>query len=289
MKVMHEQIDFPGRSPIKVKWRVMPHFTYPWHFHDEYEILYVLDGFGTSYVADSIKPFHSGDLVLLGSNLPHFWKSDQSYMESNGKLKVKYVVIQFPRDFFSEHILNYPEFHLIGDLLMRSSRGIRFSPDFAKKISKKIFRILKTSDIERILLLVSILQDFAKTDEYVQLAGELYQQEKHDFTSDRLTKVLHFINTNYQRKIELGKVAEMSNMHPSSFCRFFKEKTGKSLSEYVNDMRISYACKLLIERKQTVSQVCFECGFNNLSNFNRIFKKQTGFSPTEYFRQFSAR
>lgn len=283
---MHESIDFPGRLAIKVKWREMPHFTYPWHFHNEYELLYVIDGFGTSYVADSIEPFQSGDLALMGSNLPHFWKSDESYYNESSKRNVKYIVIQFPSDFFKDQISKYPEFQLIGDLFERSSQGIRFLPEFAKGISRKIIRITKSSGMERIVLLMQLLQKLAETKDYVLLAGEYYNQDKLEMGNDRLTKVLHYIGTRYQHKIELEKVAEMANLHPSAFCRFFKEKTGKSLIEYVNDMRVGYACKLIIENRQSISQVCFESGFNNLSNFNRTFKKQTGFTPSGYYEEF---
>ena len=108
---MHEHIDFPGRSAVKVKMREMPHFTYPWHFHSEYEILFVIDGFGTSFVADNIEEFQSGDLVLLGSNLPHFWKSDESFHKEKNDTKIKYVVVQFSKDFFKEAISEYPEFN----------------------------------------------------------------------------------------------------------------------------------------------------------------------------------
>ncbi len=283
---MHEQIDFPGRAAVKVKWRKMPHFTFPWHFHNEYEILFVIDGNGTSFVADNIEEFSSGDLVLLGSNLPHFWKSDESfYTDENSKI-VNYIVVQFSSEFFKEVISEYPEFHLIKELLERSSRGIRFSSDFAKKFGKKLIELSKTRGFERTLLLLELLQLLAKTDQYKLLAGELYQTEHHDFTTDRLVKVMHYINTKYLEKIELEKVSEVANLHPSAFCRFFKEKSGKSLSEFVNDMRISYACRLIIEAKMSISQICFESGFNNLSNFNRTFKKHTGFTPSNYFKEF---
>lgn len=283
---MHEQIDFPGRSTVKIKWQEKPHFTYPWHFHSEYEILYIINGSGTSFVADHIEQFQAGDLVLIGSNLPHFWRSNESFLNSNGKLKVKYMVIQFPNNFFKEQIINYPEFHIIGELLERSSRGIRFSPEVANKVSKKIIKINKKKGLDRILALLQLLQYLAHSNDYKLLAGELYHDENHNFTSDRLTKVMHYLNTNYQRKIELSKVAEIANLHPSAFCRFFKEKSGKSLSEFVNDMRISYACQLIIEGRMSVSQICFESGFNNLSNFNRTFKKYTSFTPTNYFLEF---
>ncbi|HSM46399.1 MAG TPA: AraC family transcriptional regulator [Draconibacterium sp.] len=286
MKIMHEHIDFPGRSAVKVKLREMPHFTYPWHFHPEYEILYVIDGSGTSFVADSIEEFQSGDLALIGSTLPHFWRSDEKYLNSEGKLKVKYIVIQFPTGFLKDEIANYPEYHLIGDLLERASRGIRFSADFARGIEKKITRLSKSNGFERIIHLQELLQALAKTQDYKLLAGELYQHENLTFTNFRLTKVLQFLNTNYQRKIELETVADIANLHPAAFCRFFKEKTGKSLSEYLNDMRIGYACRLIIEGKLSVSQISYESGFNNLSNFNRTFKRHAKMTPTEYFQRF---
>jgi len=286
MKIMHEHIDFPGRSAVKVKWQEMPQFTYPWHFHPEYEILYVIEGSGTRFVADSIEEFQSGDMALIGSTLPHFWRSDEKYLNSGGKLKVKYIVIQFPNDFLKDEIANYPEYYLIGNLLERASRGVWFPVEFTGKISGKIIKVAKSSGFDRIILLQELLQTLAKTNEYKLLAGELYQQETNNFTNFRLTKIMQFLNTNYQRKIELTKVADIANLHPAAFCRFFKEKTGKSLSEYVNDMRISYACRLIIEGKISVSQISFESGFNNLSNFNRTFKKHTGFTPTDYFQEF---
>lgn len=283
---MHEHIDFPGRSAVKVKLREMPHFTYPWHFHPEYEILYVIEGTGTSFVVDSIEEFQSGDLALIGSTLPHFWRSAEKYLNSEGKLKVKYIVIQFPTDFLKDEIANYPEYHLISDLLERASRGIRFSADFVRGIEKKIIRLSKSNGFERIIHLQELLQALAKTQDYKLLAGELYQHENLTFTNFRLTKVLQFLNTNYQRKIELETVADIANLHPAAFCRFFKEKTGKSLSEYLNDMRIGYACRLIIEGKLSVSQISYESGFNNLSNFNRTFKKHTGYTPTNYSQEF---
>lgn len=286
MKIMHEQIDFPGRSAVRVRLQEKPHFTYPWHFHSEYEMIYVIEGFGTRFVADNIESFQPGDFAFVGSNLPHFWKSDVSYHEENNLNKIVYVVIQFPNEFFKEAITEYPEFHRIKDLLAMSARGIHFSPEFAEKAKRKIFKVVRSKGFERAILTLELLQFLAKTKDYRLLAGELYQVETHDFTSDRLTKVMHFLNTSYLKKVELEKVAEIANLHPSAFCRYFKEKSGKSLSEFVNDMRISYACRLIIEGKMSISQICYESGFNNLSNFNRIFKKHTSFTPTMYFQEF---
>jgi AraC-like DNA-binding protein/quercetin dioxygenase-like cupin family protein len=283
---MHEHIDFPGLSTVKVKMCDKPHFTYPWHFHPEFEILYVIEGSGTRFVADSIEEFQSGDFALLGSTLPHFWRSDEKYLNSGGSLSVKYVVVQFPADFLKNEIQSYPEYHLIGDLLKRASRGVLFSPGFSEKAQKKVVKVANSSGFDRVIGLQKLLQDMAKTNEYRLLAGELYQPESHNFANFRLAKVMQFLNTNYQQKIELEKVAEIANLHPSAFCRFFKEKSGKSLSEYVNDLRISYACRLIIDGKMSVSQISYESGFNNLSNFNRTFKKHTGLSPKQFFHEF---
>lgn len=283
---MQEHIDFPLRSAVKVKWQKVPHFTYPWHFHAEYEILYVINGSGTSFVADNTEPFESGDLAFLGSNLPHFWRSDEKYHAKGSPSSIHYIVIQFPGDMFRGQLFQYPEFHIVQEFFERSMRGIRFLPPFSEQAGKEIIKIAQSEGFDRIILLLRLLHALAKTNDYRLLAGELYYQQKHDFTNDRLTKVLHFLNTSYQQKIELEEVAEIANLHPSAFCRFFKEKTGKSFSEYVNDMRISYACKLIIEGKLSISQVCFESGFNNLSNFNRTFKKHAKMTPTEYYEHF---
>ncbi len=286
MKAMQEHIDFPLRSAVKVKWQQKPHFTYPWHFHSEFEILYVIEGTGTSYVADNIESFQPGDLAIIGSNLPHFWRSDEKYHTPGSKEKINYIVIQFPGELFRGAFFEYPEFFLIQQFLKRASRGIRFLSPFSSKAGKLIIKIAQSSGFERIVLLLRLLHLLAAANEYRLLAGELYTKQEYDFTSDRLTKVLHFVNTSYRQKIELEKVAEIAHLHPSAFCRYFKEKTGKSLSQYISDLRISYACKLITEGRLSISQICYECGFNNLSNFNRSFKKHTGFTPTAYYSNF---
>jgi len=286
MKLMHEQIDFPLQSAVKVKWQKKPHFTYPWHFHSEYEIIYVIEGSGSSFVANSIESFESGDIVFLGSNLPHFWRSDEQYNTKKSQANINYIVIQFSNEFLNESNFQFSELQTIRNLFKHSERGIRFLPPFREKASKKIIKIARSRGFKQLLHVLELLQEFGKTDQYRLLASESYNEQEHNFTNDRMTKVLHFLNTSYLDNIELEKVASIANLHPSAFCRFFKEKTGKSLSGYVNNMRLSYACRLLLEGKLSVSQICYESGFNNISNFNRSFKKHTSFTPTEYYREF---
>jgi AraC-like DNA-binding protein len=282
---MHEQVSFAPRTMLKVKWDDFPHFTYPWHFHSEFELVYVLKSSGKRFVADSVEPFAEGDITLLGSNLPHFWKSETHSSESEG-MRVNAIVVQFHKDFFRDEINSYPEFHRISELLKRAARGIYFAPQAAEKIGRMMKRLLNLNGLERMLYFIKLMDTIARTENYRILASKAYQLEEQKELNNRLDKIMHFINTNYQRKISQEEVATKIGMTTAAFCRYFKEKTGKGFIFFVNEMRIGYACKLLIENHLSISQICFECGFNNISNFNRMFKRQTGFTPGEYQQQF---
>jgi len=285
MKIMHEQVSFAPRTMLKVKWDDFPHFTYPWHFHSEFELVYVLKSSGKRFVADSVEPFVEGDITLLGSNLPHFWKSEDHSSESEG-MRVNAIVVQFHKDFFREEINSYPEFHRISGLLKRAARGIYFAPQAAEKIGRMMKRLLNLNGLERMLYFIKLMDTMARTENYRILASKAYQLEEQKELNNRLDKIMHFINTNYQRKISQEEVATKIGMTTAAFCRYFKEKTGKGFIFFVNEMRIGYACKLLIENHLSISQICFECGFNNISNFNRMFKRQTSYTPGEYQQQF---
>lgn len=286
MKIMHEQVSFAPNTSLKVKWDDFPHFTYPWHFHSEYEIVFVLKSFGKRFVADSIDSFSDGDLVMLGSNLPHFWKSGDEFFSEGDDYRVNAIVIQFSKDFFAAEIEHYPEFHSIKKLLKRSERGIKFHAEFSKKIGIELKKLLKLKDLGQMLFFLKILDQMARTDQYRLLASDLYRIENHETLNGRLDKIMHFINHNYHRKILQEEIAAKVGMSTAAFCRYFKEKTGKTFINFVNEMRIAYACKLLIEGRMSISQICFECGFNNLANFNRSFKKITGHTPSVYQEQF---
>ncbi len=286
MKLMHEQISFPGQSIVNVKLKNRSHFTFPWHFHSEYEIIYVIDGSGSRFVGDNIESFHSGDFVLLGSNLPHFWRSDESYLQSESEKNVRYVVIHFSNTFFDNAVLEFPEFQHVIEMLQLSSRGMCFSREISKQAETKILNVVNSKGLHRVIHTLELLQFLSNTEDYRLLAGELYQFELHKYIDDRFSKVLHYLNSSYLQKVELKKVAAIANLHPSAFCRYFKEKSSKSLSEFVTELRIGYACRLIMEGRMSISQICFESGFNNLSNFNRSFKRQTGFTPSTYYQEY---
>lgn len=284
--IMHEQVLMPGGSPIRVKWNNFPHFTFPWHFHSEVEIVYVLRSYGMRFVADSVEPFSEGDLVLVGSQVPHYWKNDQAFYKGNDDLRVSAVVVQFAPDFMEKAINTYPELLHVKELLNRAALGIHFSMKFSAAIGEEIKKLYHLQGFERMIALLSILDQMARTDDYRVLANTGFSSEMFTEPDFRLGRVLNFININYTRRLTLPDLAQRFGMNPSAFSRYFKAKTGKTLVEYVNDMRVNYACKLLQSKTQNISQICFDSGFHNLSNFNRFFKAKIGVSPKEYLGRF---
>ncbi len=281
-KIMHEQIDFPGQSTIRLKWGEIPFLTYPWHYHSEYEILYLIESTGTRFVADHIEPFGPGDLVMVAGDLPHYWRNDEEYYLPGTGLKAKRFVIQFPGDFMQPVINTYPEFLTIKNLLLRSEKGIRFLPPQNDEIGQMLLELRDFSGFRQIMRFLEILHYMAQNTNYKLLASDAYQPGRHEIFDNRLEKVIRFLTHNYQTQVRLEEVAQIAGMHPTAFCRYFKDKTGKQVSTYLNELRIGFACRLLINGAMQVSQICYETGFNNLSNFNRTFRKITGMTPTQY-------
>ncbi len=284
--IMHEQVLIPGGSPIRIKWNDYPHFTYPWHFHSEFEIVLVLKSFGVRFVADTLEKFTEGDLVLVGSQVPHYWKNDDVFHQGNPDLKVNAVVIQFSSDFMDRSILNYPELSHIRDLLNRAGQGIYFLPAFSEAVREPIKNLIQKESFERFMGLLRILDAMARTKQYRLLASPGFKQNPPNVNDQRLNKILNYLNLNYTQKISLPELSRIFGMNASSFSRYFKEKTGKTLVQYINELRIKYACRLLQNNQGTISSICFECGFNNISNFNRFFREIMKLSPKEYVQQF---
>ncbi len=286
MKIMYEQVCYRGTNSFNIKWDEFPHFTFPWHFHSEYELVYVIKSYGKRFVADHVEDFTDGDLVLLGPSLPHFWKSDELFLRNDQDYKVNAIVIHFPPDFFKDQIENYPEFASIKKLLEQAQRGIHFPKDTASKFDKMLRRLLKQKGFERTINLLTILNGLEQSKNYHLLASKSYRPDRQNWTGNRMDRVMHLINSNYRQQVKVENIASEIGMNQSAFCRYFKEKTGKSFISFINEMRIGYACKLLQENNFTVSQIAFESGFNNLSNFNRYFKKTTNQTPIAYRNQF---
>ncbi|WP_436416397.1 AraC family transcriptional regulator [Petrimonas sp.] len=287
-RLMHEQLNFSTGSPVKIKWCDYDHFKYPLHFHSEYEIVYVIKSSGKRFVGNNIESYSDGDLVLLGSFLPHMHKSDSIYYQNNPNTRVNAIVLQFSKDFFCHAIENYPEFHKIKNLLEESHYGIYFKDcKETNTIKKRLKKALNLKNIDLLMECIKILSLMSDTEEKGLLNEDYFENSfNSQFDDQRIMKVLTYINKHYSEPINLKSIADKAGMNKSAFCRLFKEKTSKSCIEYINELKVSYACKLLREGRLSISQICYEVGFNNISNFNRHFKKITKFTPSNYLLEF---
>lgn len=286
-EIMHEKLNLDNGSPVKIKWCDYDHFKYPLHYHDEYEILYIVKSSGKRFVGNTIEPYYDGDLVLLGSFLSHMYRSDNAYHQNNPDFRVNAIIIQFSKDFFGFAIQYYPEFHKIKGLLEEAKYGICFNGKENDIIRKKIKKSLKLKGLALLMECVNILS-LMSSSKNKRLLNEKSSESNLavQYDDPRLVKVLSFLHREYTQSLSLNDIASLAGMNKTAFCRFFKSKTSKSCAQYINELRTNYACKLLLEGKLTISQVCYETGFNNISNFNRQFKKITRYTPSDYIEEF---
>lgn len=285
MRVFKEIINYPAENSFLIKYDDFSHFTIPWHFHDEFEIVFIIRSFGKKFVGDTVEQFAPGDLSVYGSKLPHFYMNDQAFYRGDSKFRVNAIVVQFPPNYFPLTQLQRPEFGSVKKLLNGASSGLTFSADAAINGGKILHEMLLTSGMERHLLFVKLIDYLGKSVSQT-IATPGYANAMDDLSEPRMSKIYKFTTRNYNRKITLCEEASVAGMNSSAFCRYFRQKTGKTFAQFVNELRISYACKFLRHGNQTVARISDEAGFINLSNFNRQFKSFIGKSPSEYRCQF---
>src|SRR5699024_10896598 len=227
-----------------------------------------------------------GMLFLLGSNQSHILKSDPKYFRKDCKEYSRSISIFFHQQSLGAEFLNISETTAIKELIDRADRSLVFTPKVANKIGDRMKRLNSKSGFDRFLETLSILNDLALTDQYKFLASVANVQPPTDKESERINNIINYILSHYKEDIELDTIAKVGNYSKTSFCRFFKQRTRKTFIEFLNEVRISQACKLLRSTDLNISQVCFESGFNNVSNFNRQFKRINDVTPREYTEKF---
>src|SRR5918993_2217845 len=280
------------KSPIsenqafEVKYLNEPHFDSNCHFHSEYQLFTVIRGTGTRFVGDHVSPFKKNDLVFTGPNLPHLWQSDPEYFNGDKDLWTEGVVIYFHENFIGNDFLHKNETYKIKQLFIKAQRGMEVLGNTSDKARRLILELLEVEDFERILKLLSLLHLLANSTEYNLLANEQYSNSLKEAESDRMNKVHAYVLKNFREKITLEQVAAIANMSSTSFSRYFKMHANKTFSDFLTEIRIGYSCKLLIEKSISISEACYESGFNTISNFNRQFKSVTHHSPLEYKRKY---
>ena len=254
----------------------------PWHYHPEIEMLYCIKGKGTNFVGASIRTIEEGELLLLGSNLPHTRQRDTTYYESHPGEKPETIVIQFKETFLGEGFFNVQEFVHIRKLLERSLRGLKFTGLTTSTVAEKLKRINTENPTRVILDLLEILDLLATSTEYTYLNAAHYISTAHQKSSEKINRVYHYTIQNFREPIKLNDVASLTNHSIAAFCRYFKSRTRKSYVGYLTEIRIGYACELLMQGNLDIAHVCYSSGFNNLSHFHKQFRKLVKMTPSEY-------
>lgn len=285
MQTYYEKIPLAEKSAFYYKELDMPQFDAPRHFHPEYEIMYVMKSQGKRFVGDNISAYRENDLVLLGPNLPHYWYKEP---DINKPQHVNAIVIQFKPDFLLHGFLSKLEMKPLADMLQLSSRGIKFDKKTSLKVYPKLKNLKKETGFKRVLLFLDILHQLSQTEKYTLLCSSGYKPTTSPDDSQKIGRIYQYILDHFLDEIVLDEVAELAGMTKTAFCHYFKKRTRKNFSKFVNEMRIGHASRLLIETDMNVSEICYASGYKNLSNFNRRFKELNGNSPLEYRKQFQS-
>lgn len=283
MQPVFLKVDLPINETISFLEFKSDIFYDKWHFHPEFELFYVKRGDGLRLVGDNIKKFGNGDLVLLGPNIPHTWKCDDKYYNKELNIGVEGFVAMFPNDFESETYFKLPEMQSIKEIIQKSKFGLEIIGSTKIEVIKKLQNFESKTPFKRVLIILEIFNLIAESQEYKTISSPGFIDLIDKSNSNRINKVFDYILENFTNVIKLEDISELVCLTPTSFCRFFRKHTQKSFSRYLNEVRISYACKLLIENNFSITRIGYESGFQNLSNFNRQFKNIMEITPKEYF------
>ena len=285
MKATLSKIPFSSDASFVYKELERDYFNDPWHFHKEYELLLINKSKGTRFIGDNVSHFEEGDLLLIGSNIPHLLRNSEEFNTKKKTLGVSVTYILFAKDFLGNHFFDIPEMKLIHRLLEKSSLALEIHGSAKKYITNKLHDMNDQNSTQRLLSLLEILIKLSQSRELKPLLSTGYSANNSGDT-DRITKVFEFIMKNYTEEIYVQEIASKLNMSVASFSRYFKHHTRKTFSDYLTEIRIGHVCRLLMENNHSISEISFKCGFENLSNFYRQFRKITGISPKEYKNRF---
>lgn len=282
MKPILSKITAPTENLISVIERCEPYFTNVFHFHEECELVYVTESHGKRIIGNNIEQFDKGDIVFLGSNLPHVWYNDKEYFKADSELRARSIVVYFPRDIFGDKFSKLEETRQLAEFFERAKRGVKVLGQTQKLVAREMKALLQKQGLERIIGLLQILQIFSQTEEFRYLADAGYSHAFNHKDNHKIDIVFRFVLNNYHRNLTLEEAASLTQLTPQSFCRFFKNRTRKSFIQFVNEFRIGQACRKLNDEEWTIAEIAYACGFSNLSNFNRFFKEMMGKTPRVY-------
>ena len=284
MKVIEQRLPQEFDKSFIVFRETGKFFPCPWHYHPEYELVLVNKSTGRRMVGDHIGYFDEGDLVFMGSKLPHVWVNEEKYLKGADEQPADAIVIQFVEEFLGGPFMQVPEMSGFRKFLAISERGVVIRGKARNRIIEIMNTMLPMSGLQRLSALLSIFDILANNLDYDLLASPNFVQNFQYESPGRFQTITAYILQNFNEEITLPEAAAVANMGLTAFCNYFKNQFRVTFVEYVNTVRIGHACKLIAENNMNIVEISYECGFNSLANFNRQFKKLKNISPSDYRR-----
>lgn len=288
MKPHYYIVPREANKPYISRHHSLPNFGTVWHYHPELELHYIIKGQGVRFIGDNVDNFDDGELLLIGADLPHMWRCNDKYFKQNPELEAEAVVVQFLPDFMGRDFLEKSESEPVSRLYNIAKSGLEIHGKTKELIIPMMYESVKEDGLSRMLRIFTMLEILSKSKDLTPISSAInYRGDEEE--KDRINKICTYALNNYKHKISLEDIAQVANLSSTSFCRYFKLQTKKTFRNFLNEIRISHAKRLLIEdRDLTTESICFECGFNNRSNFFRQFKSITGITPIEYRQQYAS-
>jgi len=281
MELLYKKEESAIASSFLVKRVREPVLDINWHFHEEYEIIYIIKGQGVRLVGDNLSSFRSGELVLVGPNIPHLWRTSQN-VSSVDRIIIKFDELPGGVDLFS-----LTEFSKIKSLLKKAETGISFDLETREKVRKHILDLSASEGVNKWTCLINILGILSECTKIGMLSSPYMKISPSNLEENRLSKVISYISENYKKDLVLDDVADIASMTIQSFCRFFKKRTNKTFVQFLNEYRMGKACVLLVENQLSITEVCHHLGFKSSTNFNRVFKRRYKSTPMEYRKKYA--
>ena len=253
-----------------------------WHYHQEFELSFITEGSGKRIVGDSVESFHPGDLIFIGPRIPHVWISGEMARTQHSGRTLESVYLLFNQDILPQELISLPEFKDVKRAIKLSERGMLIQEDTLNQVSKIMLQLPYQDRMKRLMLFYEILHIIGNSESFTLLASEAYVKSKFETSNTRVNNIHEFLMNNYREEINLEEIAELVHLAPASVCRFFKSATGQTIFNYLNKIKVDYACNLLMNTDLNIVDISYDCGFNNLSHFNKQFKQITGKTPSQY-------
>lgn len=265
----------------------LPYFSTEFHFHKECQLVYVVESEGKRIIGDSVETFNSDEMILLGPDIPHVWHNDKRYFEKEtgeAKTHARSIALFFDPEKLQDAMIPFGTTKQVESLLKKARRGMKFSGKTKKGLRQLLLEMTTQQDLTQLITFIRILDLLTRTREFELLASQGYINTYQERDNDRINRVFKYVFSNFKSDIQLDDIAKLANMNKQAFCRYFKSRTQKTFIQFVNEVRIGHACKLIADGEVQISQLAFKCGYNSLSNFNRFFKEIKEVTPREYMK-----